>query len=273
MSRAERHHVSVEGRESGPTVLLLHGFGCDRSMWRRFVPFLAEHYRVVSYDQAGAGSADPSLYDVDRHSSLDGYAEDVVSLCEDLGLTDVVVVGHSVSAMIGMIAHLRAPTVVTALVMLCPSPRYIDDLPDYAGGFSEADIDELLASIDANYLGWAGVMAPVIMGRPDEPAFGQELTSSFCRTDPDVARRFAEVTFRSDTRALLPSVTCPTLVVQTRQDAIAGEAVGRYVAEAIPGSGFTLLEATGHCPQLSAPEETATAVLDFLADVRDGQPA
>lgn len=267
MSVAASHQVKVQGVATGRPLVLVHGFGCDQTMWHRLVPHLVADYQVISYDQAGAGAADPDLYDAARYSTLDGYAEDLVTLCAELELSDVVVVGHSVSAMIGVIAHLRVPTIITGLVLIGPSPRYVDD-PPYVGGFSAEDIDDLLASLASNYLGWSEKMAPAIMGRPDEPAYGQELTASFCRTDPDIARRFAEVTFRSDTRELLPDVSCPTLVLQCSRDLIAPELVGRYVSQQIPRSRFVMLDATGHCPQLSAAEETAEAVLGFLADNR-----
>jgi sigma-B regulation protein RsbQ len=232
-------------------------------MWRFVAPRFADRYRVVLFDHVGAGNSDLSAYDPDRYSSLAAYADDVVTICRELDLHDVVFVGHSVSAMIGVLAARAAPELFASLVLVGPSPRYINDT-GYAGGFTETDIDEMLVSLDSNYLGWSSAMAPVIVGNPDRPELGAELTESFCRTDPDIARRFARVTFRSDNRADLASVTVPTLVLQCKQDVIAPVAVGEYVRDQMPNASMVLLDATGHCPNLSAPDETAAAIEEFL---------
>jgi sigma-B regulation protein RsbQ len=244
-------------------MMFAHGFGCDQEMWRLVVPAFADDHRIVLFDHVGAGNSDLTAYDRTKYNSLRGYASDVVEICRELGLTDVVFVGHSVSAMIGVLALQEAPDVFGALVMVGPSPRYVDD-GDYVGGFSRADIAEMLDALDANHLGWSAQMAPVIMGAPDQPEAAAELTNSFCRTDPDIARHFARVTFLSDNRADLPDIGVPTLVLQCSEDVIAPEVVGRYVHEHVPGSVFTQLAATGHCPHLSAPEETAAAIRAFL---------
>jgi sigma-B regulation protein RsbQ len=217
----------------------------------------------VLFDHVGAGGSAPAAYDVERYSRLGGYADDVVHICRELELDSVVFVGHSVSAMIGVLASLQAPGLFDKLVLVGPSPRYIDD-DSYEGGFSERDIAELLDSLDSNYLGWSTVMAPVIMGNPDRPELGEDLTASFCRTDPEIAGRFARVTFLSDNRAELLRVTTPTLVLQCINDAIAPISVGSYVHDSIPGSSMVLLNATGHCPNLSAPDETYDAVSAFV---------
>ncbi len=222
-----------------------------------------DDYRVVVFDLAGSGGADPAAYDESRHASLQGYADDVVEICRELEVTGGIFVGHSVSSMIGALADAAAPELFEKLVMIGPSPRYIDD-EGYVGGFTRADIDELLESLESNYLGWSSAMAPAIMGNPDRPALGDELTESFCRTDPDRARRFAEVTFLSDNRADLSSVRKPTLVLQCAQDAIAPVAVGRYVADHVPDATMVLLDATGHCPHLSAPDQTIAAMKPFV---------
>jgi sigma-B regulation protein RsbQ len=255
--------VTVHGRPDGRPMLFAHGFGCDQNMWRHVAPAFTDDYRVILFDHVGAGSGDPAAYDVDRHATLQGYAQDVVEICDALDLRDVVFVGHSVSAMIGVLAQRMRPDRFGALVLVGPSPRYVDD-GDYVGGFSEADIGELLGSLESNYLGWASATAPVIMANQDRPELGQELTESFCRTDPEIAKRFARVTFLSDNRADLAGVSVPTLVLQCRDDVIAPTEVGRYVHESIPGSVLTVLDATGHCPNLSAPEATAAAMADFL---------
>jgi sigma-B regulation protein RsbQ len=244
-------------------MVFAHGFGCDQHMWRFVAPRFEDSHRVITFDHVGAGASDLAAYDVEKYSSLSGYATDVLEICEALDLRDVVFVGHSVSAMIGMLAERRQPDRFGALIMVGPSPRYIDD-DGYVGGFSEADIAELLDSLDSNYLGWSSAMAPVIMGNPERPELGEELTESFCRTDPDLARRFAAVTFLSDNRADLPGVTTPTLVLQCSEDVIAPPVVGDYVHRSVPGSTLVTLRATGHCPNLSAPAETGDAIAAFL---------
>jgi sigma-B regulation protein RsbQ len=259
----QRNCVTLTGIPSGRPMLFAHGFGCDQAMWRHVAPDFAVDHRVVLFDHVGSGNSDLSAYDPEKYGSLRGYASDVVEICRELGLSDVVFVGHSVSAMIGVLAHLQAPELFGALVMVGPNPRYVDD-GDYVGGFSRNDIAGLLDALDSNHLGWSAQMAPVIMGNPDRPELAEELTNSFCRTDPDIARQFARVTFLSDNRADLAGVTVPTLVLQCSQDVIAPDAVGEYVHRQIPGSVLTRLQATGHVPHLSAPEETTAAIRAFL---------
>nr|WP_245805342.1 alpha/beta hydrolase [Amycolatopsis australiensis] len=259
-----RNNVVVTGREDGTAVLLAHGFGCDQNLWRLLVPSLAERYRVVLFDHTGAGRSDLSAWTAQRYGTLDGYAEDVLAICHELELRDVVLVGHSVSAMIAVLAANREPDRFAKLVLLTPSPRYIDD-EGYRGGFSREDIDELLEALESNYLGWSAAMAPVIMGNPDRPELGAELTNSFCRTDPAIARVFARATFLSDNRADLAGVTVPTLIVECAEDAIAPREVGRFTHERIAGSRLVTLAANGHCPQLSAPEATARAIMEFVS--------
>jgi sigma-B regulation protein RsbQ len=258
-----RNCVRLSGVESGRPIVFAHGFGCDQAMWRFVAPDFEVDHRVVLFDHVGSGSSDLSAYDPGKYGSLHGYAADVVEICRELGLTDVVFVGHSVSAMIGVLALQQAPELFGALVMVGPNPRYVDE-DGYVGGFSRADIVGLLDALDGNHLGWSRQMAPVIMGTPDRPDLTEELTNSFCRTDPDIARQFARVTFLSDNRADLPGVGVPTLVLQCSQDAIACDAVGTYVHQQIAGSVLTRLRAVGHCPHLSAPEETTAAIRAFL---------
>jgi sigma-B regulation protein RsbQ len=244
-------------------MLFAHGFGCDQNMWRHVAPAFADDYRVVLFDHVGAGGADPSAWDPDRYSSLEAYAADVLEICGALGLDDVVFVGHSVSAMIGVLAAAREPDRFSKLVLVGPSPRYIDD-DGYVGGFAREDIEELLESLDSNFLGWSSAMAPVIAGNPDRPELGEELTNSFCRTDPEIAKHFARVTFLSDNRADLDAVRTPALVLQCADDAIAPQPVGEYVHRRLADSRLVLMEATGHCPNLSAPAETIAAIRAFL---------
>ena len=244
-------------------MVFAHGFGCDQNMWRFVAPAFEDEYRVVLFDHVGAGRSDSAAYNRTRYSSLHGYASDVLDICRELDLRNVIFVGHSVSAAIGVLAANQEPERFDALVLVGPSPCYIDD-GDYVGGFSREDIDGLLESLDSNYLGWSSAMAPVIMGNPDRPELGEELTNSFCRTDPTIARHFARVTFLSDNREDLPKVRARTLVLQCSEDAIAPQCVGEYVHRNIPGSELVLLNATGHCPNLSAPEETIAAIRAFL---------
>jgi sigma-B regulation protein RsbQ len=264
---AARNHVVVMGRGEGPVVVLSHGFGCDQNMWRLVAPALAEQSPVVLFDHVGAGRSDLSMWSEQRYGSLRGYADDVLEILRELDLRRVVFVGHSVSAMIGVLAAAEEPERFAGLVLLTPSPRYIDD-GDYHGGFSATDIDELLESLESNYLGWSAAMAPVIMGNPERPELSQELTNSFCGTDPHIARVFARATFLSDNREDLASVSVPTLIIDCAQDAIAPREVGAFVHASIPGSQLITLGATGHCPQLSAPEATAEAISAFVATLR-----
>ncbi|WP_367129362.1 alpha/beta fold hydrolase [Saccharothrix sp. HUAS TT1] len=271
MDVRSKNNVTVSGPVGGRPVVFSHGFGCDQNMWRLVAPRFAEDHRVVLFDHVGAGRSDLSAWQPERYATLGGYASDVLDVLEELDLRDVVFVGHSVSAMVGVLAANADPSRFGALVLVGPSPRYVDD-GDYRGGFSAEDIEELLDSLDSNYLGWSAVMAPAIMGNPDRPELGQELTESFCRTDPDIARHFARVTFLSDNRADLAAVEVPTLVLQCREDVIASQAVGEFVHARIPGSELVVLNATGHCPNLSAPEETASAIRGFLTGQRGARP-
>jgi len=259
----DRYNVKVSGPAEGQPMVFAHGFGCDQNMWRYVAPRFEDDFRVVLFDHVGAGRSDLSAYDPDRYTSLGAYADDVLDICRQLELHDVVFVGHSVSAMVGVLAAVKEPERFAKLVLVGPSPRYIDD-GAYVGGFSEDDITELLESLDSNYLGWSSAMAPVIMGNPDRPELGAELTASFCRTDPEIARHFARVTFLSDNRADLPDVKIPCLVLQCANDAIAPVAVGEYVNNALPDSTLVMLDATGHCPNLSAPDQTADAIAAFV---------
>jgi sigma-B regulation protein RsbQ len=263
MSVLERNNVKISGRGTQP-ILFAHGFGCDQRMWRLVTPAFADEYRLVLFDHVGAGGSDLRAYDRGKYGRLEGYAEDVLEICAALDLTDVVYVGHSVSAMIGVLAAIREPTRFARLVLVGPSPRYVNE-GEYVGGFTREDIDGLLDFLDSNYLGWSAAMAPAIVGNADRPELGEELTNSFCRTDPDIARHFARVTFLSDNRADLGRLGVPTLILQCAEDAIAPRSVGEYVHQHVAGSQLVLMRATGHCPNLSAPEETVAAIKAFLA--------
>lgn len=263
MDAIRRNNVQTRGRPDGQPMLFAHGYGCDQNMWRYVTPAFEGSHRVVLYDHVGAGGSNLAAYDRDKYSSLDGYAGDILEICDALDLKNVIFVGHSVAAMMGALAAKRQPDRFDKLVMVGPSPRYIDD-DGYRGGFTEEQIDELLTSLESNFLGWSTQMAPVIMGNPERPELGEELTSSFCSTDPDIAAHFAEVTFKSDNREDLPTVHVPTLILQCSDDVIAPDEVGRFVHDALPNSVFVKMLATGHCPNLSAPDETISVIKSFL---------
>lgn len=261
-----RHAVQRTGRAGGRQVVLVHGFGCDSAVWRFLLPHLEPRYDVITFDLVGAGRSEAAAYDPARYDSLDGYADDLVELCEVLDLSEAVLVGHSVSAMTVVLAAPRLREHVTALVLVAPSPRYLDDeAAGYRGGFTRADVDQLLDALESNWVGWSESVAPAIMGG-QHPELGQELVGSFCRIDPGVAAQFAEVTFLSDNRADLERVAVPTLVLQCSEDTLAAVAVGEYVARQLPHGSLQVLHATGHCPHMSAPDETAAALHAFLGD-------
>jgi sigma-B regulation protein RsbQ len=263
MQARHRHHARVTGVDGARAIVFAHGFGCDQNMWRLVAPRFEDRFQVVTFDYVGAGRSDASAYDERRYATLDGYAADVVELLDELSLGPVVFVGHSVSSMIGALASIARPELFDRLVMVGPSARYIDD-GDYVGGFSASDVDGLLDSMSSNYLGWSHAITPVIMGNDDRPELATELDESFCRADPAIARQFAEVTFRSDNRSDLPDVTVPTLVLQCRDDAIAPLSAGEHVRDHVPDAKYVLLDATGHCPHLSAPAATTAAIDDFV---------
>ncbi|RKH24747.1 alpha/beta hydrolase [Corallococcus praedator] len=257
-----RNNVKVKG-QGGQPMVFSHGFGCDQNMWRFVAPEFERDYRTVLFDHVGAGGSDIAAYDRTKYGTLAGYADDVLELCRELGLEKVIFVGHSVSAMVGVLAAIQEPERFDKLVLVGPSPCYIND-EGYVGGFSREDIEQLLESLDDNYLGWSSTMAPVIMGNPDRAELGEELTNSFCRTHPEIAKHFAHVTFLSDHRADLPKVRTPSLVLQCANDVIASEVVGEYVCRQLPAAELVLLKATGHCPNLSAPGETVAAMKAYL---------
>jgi sigma-B regulation protein RsbQ len=259
----ERNNVRVAGPSDAPTMVLAHGFGCDQSMWRFVAPVFAADHRVVLFDHSGCGASHPASWDPARHAELAGYVADLVEIVEDVADEPVILVGHSVSAVIALLAAAERPDLVDRLVLVGPSPRYIDD-EGYRGGFSAEEIDELLETMDANYLGWTQAMAPVIVGNPDRPALGDELAEVFRRNDPAIARQFARVTFLGDNRADLARVRTPSLVVQSREDVIAPPSVGRYVHEHLPGSELVVIDSVGHCPNLSHPALLVGAMRDWL---------
>src|SRR5215207_4805397 len=263
MAIVARNNVKVFGRGTQP-MLFVHGFGCDQNMWRFVTPAFEDDYRIVLFDYVGSGKSDLAAYDPERYASLAGYAQDVLDVCRELDLRDVILVGHSVSSMVGVLAANQEPERFSRLIMVGPSPRYVND-DGYVGGFERKDIEGLLETMERNYIGWANFLAPAVMKNPDRPELAEELNESFCSTDPVIARRFAEATFLSDNRDDLARVTVPSLVLQCSDDMVAPDEVGEYVHRRTPGSTLRVMKATGHCPHMSHPEETIAVIQEYLA--------
>jgi sigma-B regulation protein RsbQ len=260
-----RHHVVDGGPPEGRVLLFAHGFGCDQNMWRQMILSFNDSYRVISFDHMGSGLSDAEGYEREKYSTLDAYVADLLQICDEMDLRDVVLVAHSVATMMAVLAAVSAPERFSRLILVAPSPSYIDDpATGYIGGFSREDIDGLLQSLDSNYFAWSAAFAPAIMGGQNSPELAGELEASFCRTDPDMARTFAQVSFLSDIRSRLKEVTVPALILQCSDDMLAPPAVGRYLHAHLTGSTLIELAATGHVPQASAPEETAHAILKYL---------
>lgn len=259
-----RNNVKVFGKGTQP-MLFAHGFGCDQNMWRFVTPAFEEDYRIVLFDYVGSGKSDLQAYSPERYDSLGGYTQDVLDVCDALNLNDIIFVGHSVSGVVGMLASIREPARFGRLIMVGPSPRYINEPPDYVGGFERSDIVGLLDVMEKNYIGWANFLAPVVMKNQDRPELTRELEESFCSTDPKIARRFAEATFFSDNRDDLSKVTIPSLIMQCSEDAIAPLDVGEYLHRHLPQSTLRVMSATGHCPHMSHPEETIEVIKEYLA--------
>jgi sigma-B regulation protein RsbQ len=258
----KRNNVKISGKGNQP-LMFAHGFGCDQNSWQFITPAFEEDYKIILFDYVGAGQSDLSAFDPEKYSTLEGYAEDVLNICEALDLQNVIFVGHSVSSMIGILAANKNPEYFEKMILIGPSPHYLNDR-DYIGGFEKQDLENLFEFMDSNYLGWSSSLAPAIMGNDDRPELGEFLTTSFCTTDPDIARCFARTTFFSDNRQDLKKVTIPTLTLQCREDIIAPETVGEYISNNTPQNTLYFMQATGHCPHISEPRETITAIKSFL---------
>ncbi len=262
MNAVKRNNVHIIG-EGAKTMLFAHGYGCDQNMWRYIIPAFQNDYKIVLFDHVGFGNSDTSNYSKEHYASLDAYALDILEICEELGLKDVIFVGHSVSATIGMLASIKKPEQFSKLILISPSPSYIND-GDYIGGFTKENIEDLLNSLDSNYLGWSNSIAPVIMGNPERPELSEELAGSFCKSNMQIAKDFAYLTFNNDSRKALPLVQTDTLILQCSDDAIAPVTVGEFTHKNINGSKLIVLDVSGHCPNLSAPKETIEAIKGFL---------
>lgn len=259
-----RNNVKIVGNPSGPTLMLAHGFGCDQNMWRFMLPALVDDYNVVLFDYVGSGNSDLGAFSVEKYASLEGYAQDIIDIINDLGLKDVSIMGHSVSATIAAIVSLRAPQAIKKIVMVCPSPCFLNHPPGYEGGFERSDLEELLELMDKNYIGWANYLAPLVMGTANSEELIGELSGSFCSTDPIVAKTFARATFFSDYRHILPDLTCSTLVLQSAADNLAGVKVGQYMAENLANSELLVVEAQGHCLHMTDYQAISPPVVAFL---------
>lgn len=266
-----RHAVRLTGDPNGRPIVFVHGFGCDQTLWRFVAPAFEDEHRVVTFDYVGAGRSDRAAYDPERYSTLDGYAADVLEICRALDLRDTVLVGHSVSATVALLASIAEPDRFGELVLVTPSPCYLDDPPEYRGGFARGDVDALLGMMDVNATGWAEYLAPVVMGNPDRPELSSDLEATFCSIDPVMARQFAEVTFLADNRADLARVSVPSLILQVEDDVVAPMEVGRYMAANLRDSTLRIIEGTGHCPHVSHPRETISMIRDYLRE-RQLQP-
>jgi len=259
-----RNNVKITGNGSD-TIIFAHGYGCDQHVWADVAPFFANDYRLVLFDYVGAGCSELAAYDKERYSNLSGYALDIIEICDALDIKDAIFIGHSVSAMIGVLASNQRPELFKKMVFLGPSPRYLND-NDYHGGFDRKDLEELFEVMDNNYLGWSAAMGPAIMGNTGRPELGETLTKNFCSTDPEIAKQFARVTFLSDNRTDLPKLQVPSLTIQCKEDIIAPMEVGYYIEKHAPKNSMVIINATGHCSHMSAPVETVKAIKAFLAD-------
>ena len=258
----ERNNVRIFGK-GNKTLMFAHGFGCDQNMWRFITPAFENEYQIVLFDYVGCGKSDLAAYNTERYSALNGYAQDVVEICDALQLRDILFVGHSVSCMIGLLASVERPELFHNMVFVCPSPRYMND-EDYVGGFEKQDLEGLMDVMDNNFIGWASFLAPVVMKNDDQPELAEELEKSFCSIDPKITRKFAEVTFFSDNRKDLKNLKVPSLILQCSEDAIAPDEIGEYMLHNVNGSTLKKMQATGHCPHMSHPDETISLIKEFL---------
>ena len=263
MTTKGRNNVQIRGGGAA-TLIFAPGFGCDQSMWRYLAPSFEDRFRIITFDLVGSGGSDLKAYDRLKYGTLHGYADDLLEIINEFSVGPVVFVGHSVSSIIGLLATVKAPERFIAQIMVSPSPCYVND-GDYVGGFTRPEIDEILETMESNYLGWSSNIAPVIMGAPQQPELSTELTSSFCRNDPSIAEHFAQVTFLSDHRADLLKTVTPALILQCSDDVIAPRAVGEFMHRQMPKSELRIIKNVGHCPHMSAASDSIDAMHGFLA--------
>lgn len=265
----KRNNVSTIG-ESGPVILFAHGFGCSQLMWSRITPAFAATHRQVLFDYVGSGRSQLSAFNAARYSSLDGYAQDVLDVCDAQGLqSGVTFVGHSVSGSIGLLASIARPNLFDRLILVGPTPYFLNDPPDYAGGFERADLDSLLTLMDQNYIGWANYLAPVVAGAEQGEVLAGELSESFCSTDPVAMRVFAQTTFFADNRADLPQVSRPCLILQHRDDSLVPLAVGEYLKAQLKGSTLEVMNVAGHAAHMTHPALVIDAMQRYMTQDLD----
>ena len=257
-----RNNVTILGQGDQP-LIFAHGFGCDQNMWRFITPAFMDKYKIILFDYVGSGNSDINAYSSEKYQSLQGYVQDLLDIIETLSLQNSIFVGHSISAMIGLLASIQHPDYFKKLIMIGPSPCYLND-DGYRGGFERSDIAELLDMMEMNFTGWASYMAPIAMSNPEQPALTQELKQTFIAADPIIAKEFAEVTFLSDHRSELPKVSVPSLIIQCSEDSIVPISVGDYLHQHLKNSTLQLMEAKGHYPHISHPNETIQCIADFL---------
>ena len=259
-----RNNVKVVGKKNAPILMLAHGFGCDQNMWQFMLPELERHYQIVLFDYAGSGQSLLTGYTIEKYSTLEGYAQDIIDIIEELKLKAVTIIAHSVSSIIASIASLEIPNIIKKIVMVCPSPCFVNIPPDYKGGFERSDLEELIGLMDKNYIGWANYLAPLVMGHTQSDELIGKLSESFCSTDPIVAKAFAKATFFSDHRHILPKITCPVQILQSSSDALASISIGCYMAESITDSELVVINAEGHCLHITNYQEITPICLKFI---------
>lgn len=257
-----RNNITITG-SGKQTLVLAHGFGCDQTMWRFLEPYFRDRFRIVVFDYVGCGRSDPKAFSAKKYASLDGYAQDIIDVCEAVDVSDAILIGHSVSAMTGLIASIKAPDRIAKICMVCPSPYFLNDPPEYHGGFERADLEELIGLMEKNYIGWANNLAPLVMGLDGE-ALVEELAQSFCSTDPLFAKTFAKATFFSDCRGLLAQSSKPTLVLQSSHDALAAVSVGQFVHSQMQNARIQVVPANGHCLHMTHPNDIAPVIEKFV---------
>ncbi|ABM03599.1 alpha/beta hydrolase fold protein [Psychromonas ingrahamii 37] len=259
-----RNNVKIIGKKNAPILMLAHGFGCDQNMWQYMLPELESHYKIILFDYVGSGNSLLTDYSKEKYSTLEGYAKDIVDIIEALNLKDVTIIAHSVSSIIASIAAIKRPELIKHLVMVCPSPCFLNIPPDYEGGFERSDLEDLIELMDKNYIGWANYLAPLIMGNSQSPELIGELSGSFCSTDPLVAKTFAKATFFSDHRHILKNITCPVLILQSASDSLAGINIGYYMAEKIAHNELAIINAEGHCLHMTNHQDIIPIILRFI---------
>lgn len=259
----KRNNVNIIGKGE-KTIVFGHGLACDQKIWDTILPYFEEDYQIVLYDYVGSGDSDFSAFDTERYSTMHGYAKDLLEILEAIDVGEVIFVGHSVSAMIGILASIEKPEYFENLILIGSSPRYLNEHPNYHGGYDESDIEELITMMEMNFSGWATLAAANFMNNPDRPLLTEQLIEVYNEEDPAMMKSFAEVVFLSDHRQDLPEVTIPSLIMQCSEDSIVPLESAEYLHKHLKNSKLIVMEATGHYPQISYPEETVNTILEYI---------